>query len=73
MTKLIMPGKDADDAEDSTTPLVIKVDERAPKSNYKPFDVKVDKWYKVTGKVIKKALKKAKSVNAIRDLSGVEE
>lgn len=71
--RLLMPGKEASDAEDSRTPLVTKADERAPKSNYKPFDVKVGKWYKVNGRVLKKALKKAKSDNAIRDLSGVEE
>jgi hypothetical protein len=42
-------------------------------SHYKPFDVKVGPWYKADGKVIKKALKKAKSANAIRELSGDEE
>lgn len=73
MAKLLMPKSVEDDAEDSRTPLVTTLDERAPKSNYKPFDMKVGKWYKVDGKTIKRALKKAKTVNAVRDLSGVED
>jgi hypothetical protein len=42
-------------------------------SNLKPFDVKVGKWYKVTGKILKAALKKVRSDNALRDLAGVNE
>jgi hypothetical protein len=42
-------------------------------SDYKPFDVKVGKWYNVTGKILKKALKKVKSDNIIRNLAITDE
>ncbi len=61
------------DKDKNIIKLSLNEDPRAKGSNYKPFDVKVGPWYKVTGKVLKKALKKAKSDNAIRELASTTE